>query len=265
MTFRPTDTFESFDQTARDNATTMRCFARAGRPDLAEALSQCSDDHPCEIEACQRCGRDYRLQLMNSAYDLGLHEGFWTTATIFTTGLLVTQGRLHTIDLTAEVKRMRRLISRSELAGNIVIGSLDVCFAYLDDDPLGWQLFPQLLINAPRTNKLEHQVEDAFPPEPAAIQPYFLQGSEPSSFFERFSRGLKRKFWVRRTYSDPVNARLARNQQLSKSPTGDQLSELMVWLAEHPLGVRTIRCNIRIRRSADGTREFRLKAPLVRP
>src|SRR3954466_6681785 len=134
----------------------------------ARTLNGCRNHQRCGTEACRVCMRAFRVDWTGEAVKILLQRPDWTRCSVITKDLLIPYGRLAKFDLNAAIKRLRKRIQRSGLAGRVVIGGLDISLNLDNNAMVGWQFPLYLIVEGQKDAVLQQAVKDAFPPEPTA-------------------------------------------------------------------------------------------------
>src|SRR6266446_3923481 len=140
---------------------------------VARRLRECQPRKRCRSEVCRVCVRTFRRQFLRAAAQVLRSRPDWTRASIITSGLAIPCGQLKGVDLSKEIKKVRKRLERSPyLRNRIVVGGLDISLNLQNSVIQHWQLHLYLLIEGKKTRKLKQAIKTAFPPEPTAPRPY---------------------------------------------------------------------------------------------
>jgi hypothetical protein len=205
----------------------------------ARHLMKCRRGHRCETEACRVCMREFRLGWLGEAVKIVVQRADWTRCSIITKGMLVPYGRLSKFDLTAQVKRIRKRLSRSAIRDRIVLGGLDVSLNIEKNKIKGWQFHLYLIVEGQDDAALQRAIKKAFPPEPTARVPYyFAPVTDP---LEVITYAYKAEIKRRSGYVGSNGNHQTKDQPLK----GAHLRELLPFFATYKVGSRLILCGVR--------------------
>jgi len=207
---------------------------------VAQKLRQCRIGNRCKMEACRVCLRDFRIEWIGEATKVVVQRPTWTRCSIIPAGMLVPYGGLQGLDLTLLVKKIRKRLQRApELRDRIVVGGLDVSLNLFNNVVSGWQFHLYLLVEGTDNAVLRSAIKSAFSPEPTALEPYdFSEVKEP---IEAISYAYKAVIMRRSAWQDKNGGHHAKDLPLK----GNDLRELLAFLATHKVGARLILSGIR--------------------
>jgi hypothetical protein len=207
--------------------------------EVARELKSCRASARCETEACRVCLRAFRLHWVGEVTKIVVQRPHWTRSSIIPDGMLLPYGSLNVFDLKAAVKRAQKRIERSGISDRIVIGGVDVSLNLSDNNMIGWQLHPYLLVEGKNDRALRKALKAAFPPEPSAAKPYdFREVEDP---LKAITYAYKAVFKRRSAYIDADGKAQTRALPL-KDP--DQ-REILQFLAKYKVGSRAILRGVR--------------------
>jgi hypothetical protein len=202
-------------------------------------LKKCRRGARCQCEACRVCLREFRLHWVGEVTKIALQRPCWVRCSIIPAGLLVPFGQLHTFNLQAAVKRIRKQLERSDISDRIVFGALDLSLNLNNNKIGGWQVHLYLLVEGNNDKTLRQTVKAVFPPEPTAAKPYdFREVDDP---LKVLTYAYKSVFKRRSAYIDADG-----NAQTRALPLkGPDQRELLQFLAQHKVGSRAVLRGVR--------------------
>lgn len=138
--------FETFQMTKAWCQSTAKFLGKhlPHKSKLRRRLEACKKDRRCASGACPTCRRQVRRWFVGQALELLEHIRTHMPHLLTTPILAVTiidrqdqrpQGELHTLDMTAMVKRIRKLVERAGLGPVVIFGGVDFSFN-IDDTGL---------------------------------------------------------------------------------------------------------------------------------
>jgi hypothetical protein len=233
--------FETFEDALRWRKVHRRKL-KAGKKRhrrAARVLANCRS-HRCGSEACRVCMRDFRLWWVGEATKIMVQRPDWTRCSIIPMGLLVPYGRLHTFDLEAAIKRLRKRMQRSALRGRVVLGGLDISLNLENNVIAGWQFHAYLIVEGwKEDSQLQQAIKDAFPPEPTALVPYdFEEVTDPlAAITYAYKADIKRR--------SGFIGKDGNHHTKDLPLKGSDIRELGAFLAKYKVGARLLLAGVR--------------------
>ncbi len=156
----------------------------------------------------------------------------WTKTSAVASKPLVRYGELGEFDLPSAATRLGTQLKQSSLRDRIIIGAIDVSLTLKARKIIGWQLHLDLLVEGNNYAPLQKLITEAFPAEPTAPRPVFIDVANPSRALAHL---YKATFFRRSWYREKKQTRMA------KLPlTRSDLQELLSFLDEYPVDTRVL-------------------------
>jgi hypothetical protein len=258
-------------ETAEEAETSWKLLCKRVRKAGLESsglakLLKCSNWTPCLTEACPKCRRLLRENLVGESCRLDLPNASFIRASLVPDGMTWAPGTLGDVYLTRVIQNVRKRIERSDLADKIIVGGLDVSYNSSSNrvQCLQGQLY--LLINSDDKRRVEKEIRDTFEFGSSAYRPISVASVKDGDFLKCLTYSYKNDFYQRSSYLEkrPKKDGTPRMRTSPQALSVAQSLELATWLADYAVGSRLILRNIkRVTPPKSPKLILQLKKPIV--
>jgi len=235
------ETFAAAKAASKKIRKALRGLSTAPARQLSKRLGKCRKGARCKLEACPKCRRRLRLNLVEDCLPI-LAEGQWCRASIVCEGFEYPYETTGTIPWRKIAERVRTRLNRLGIPDLMVIGGMDVSLNCYPEGKRIWQVHFYLLINQPKSKILRAKLLDKFKKGPATKN---VELKDITSTPERCVTYMcKSEFSISIKYGDYLrNKPKKRSKPQIKS--GKKLANLALILGDDLVGSRLVLVGVR--------------------